>query len=269
MEKRKIIDMHAHIYPEKIAARAIDTISRFYDLEMHCKEGTVGKLKSLAVDAGAVRVVISSVATTPRQVVTINNFIASEAAKDSMFIPFATLHPDMTKLEIREELGRIIGLGFRGIKLHPDFQEFEISGGAAYRIFEEIDPEFPIQLHTGDKRKTFSHPVQMIKAAKDFKHLRFIAAHFGGWSEWEYAEGYIDVNNVWFDTSSAMEFLDPGRAREIINILGEDRFFFGTDYPMWDYDGEFLRLKRLSLSESTVNKILFENAVKFMKLTDI
>ena len=38
----KIIDFHAHIYPEKIASKAVESIGQFYNIEMDC-EGTVKK----------------------------------------------------------------------------------------------------------------------------------------------------------------------------------------------------------------------------------
>jgi len=258
--------MHAHIYPDKIAAKAVNAIKEFYDLPMANKEGTVANLKSLAEEAGVVKVVVHSVATLARQVESINTFVAREAAKDKLFLPFATLHPDMTKQNIKNELNRLKEMGIKGIKLHPDFQEFSIDGDAAGKILDCLDGSLPIQMHTGDKRKNFSSPLKMMQAAKRYPHLRFIAAHFGGWSEWEYAEGYEETPNVFFDTSSTLEFLDKDRAKEIIDYLGADRFMFGTDYPMWDYKGELNRIKALGLPSQTLEKILYTNAVKFMNL---
>ena len=46
----EIIDAHAHIYPEKIAAKATDTIGVFYDIKMKMPAGTARKcLVSTAV----------------------------------------------------------------------------------------------------------------------------------------------------------------------------------------------------------------------------
>lgn len=266
MKNRRIIDAHSHIYPEKIAAKAVESINHFYDLDMACKEGTAAKLKEIAKEAGVVKVVISSVATTPKQVQSINNFILSEAAADSLFVPFATLHPDMTGREASDEYQRMKSQGIKGIKMHPDFQTFAIDGESAYKIFSELDGELPILLHTGDRRKIYSHPAQMVKAARDFPHLTFIAAHMGGWSEWEDAHLYQKTENVYFDTSSALAFMPPEMAVGIIDMLGEDRFLFGIDYPMWNYIGELERIEKLNLSERALDKIFFENANAVLEL---
>ena len=39
-KEMEIIDAHAHIYPEKIAAKATDTIGIFYDIKMEMPAGT-------------------------------------------------------------------------------------------------------------------------------------------------------------------------------------------------------------------------------------
>lgn len=266
MENIRIIDMHAHIYPPKISQKAVDAISNFYNLGMAGTEGTAEELKGLAIKANAVKIVIHSVATSCRQVTSINNFVAKEGKNDSIFMPFATLHPDMTKEELRAEISRFHTLDMKGVKLHPDFQEFAIDSDRAYKIFEELDGSIPIQLHTGDKRKTFSHPSQMVKAANDFPHIRFIAAHLGGYTEWEDAKLYENANNVYFDSSSSLAFLSSQKANNLISLLGVDRIMFGTDFPMWNYEGELELLYKLNLSKENLQKILFHNANKFMNL---
>jgi predicted TIM-barrel fold metal-dependent hydrolase len=263
----KYIDIHAHIYPDPIAAKAVKAIENFYDIiQTNYQDGTAAGLVRICQRAGVVKAVVHSVATSPRQVESINNFIAEAAASNPMFIPFATLHPDMSAEAVRAECGRIKGLGMRGIKLHPDFQRFDADGKEAVKLFSNIDEDLPVMIHSGDKRYTFSTPKRIISIAKRFPQLRFIAAHFGGYSEWEYAEGYIETPNVYFDTSSSLAFLEPQRAAEIINCLGVERFMFGTDYPMWSADDEIIRVKKLGLSEEDEDKIFYHNAAGFFGL---
>ena len=69
---------------------------------------------------GVKKYLVCSVATLPRQVRDINNFIARECAEHPEFFGFGTLHPLMDGLE--DEINRIIEMGLHGIKLHPDFQ---------------------------------------------------------------------------------------------------------------------------------------------------
>ena len=267
---KKIIDAHAHIYPQKIAEAAVRTVKRFYDnierdynVTFRSKTGELGELLQLAEEANVVKIVVSSVATNKSQVVSINNFLAASAESESRLIPFATLSPDMSSEELRLELARIKTLKLKGVKLHPDFQQFALDGGQAFKIFEELDGSLPVLMHTGDSRFNFSSPKQMVKAALKFNHITFICAHLGGWSEWNDLDGYLKTPNTFFDTSSAFMFLKPETSLKIIHALGVERCMFGTDYPMWNYSFESENIKKIGLTDEELDKILFENANKF------
>ena len=75
----KIIDTHCHVYPDKIAVRASSAIGTFYN-EPICCDGMISTLLRESKTAGISRHVLSSVATTPHQVDSINRFIAGAAA---------------------------------------------------------------------------------------------------------------------------------------------------------------------------------------------
>lgn len=60
-----IIDAHAHIFPDKIASRAADGISSFYDIPVRF-DGSVGQLLEINRKAGVDRAIVQSVATVPR-----------------------------------------------------------------------------------------------------------------------------------------------------------------------------------------------------------
>ena len=89
-----IIDMHAHIFPDKIAEKATRGIESFYDIEMD----TVGNVTNLLTEgerAGIDRFVVHSVATTAAQVESINRFIVSTVEQyPDKLLGFATMHPD-------------------------------------------------------------------------------------------------------------------------------------------------------------------------------
>ena len=72
-----IIDAHAHIFPDKIASRAADGISSFYDIPVRF-DGSVGQLLEINRKAGIDRAIVQSVATVPEQVHNINNFISGK-----------------------------------------------------------------------------------------------------------------------------------------------------------------------------------------------
>ena len=62
-----VIDAHAHIYPDKIASRAVDAVGDFYLIDMF-GEGTVEHLLSAQQHAPITHFIVHSVATTPGSV---------------------------------------------------------------------------------------------------------------------------------------------------------------------------------------------------------
>lgn len=259
-----IIDAHAHIFPEKIAAKAAAGIGQFYDLLMDC-DGTLPTLLRLCDEAGVDRCIVQSVATIPAQVRSINDFIAeSVAAHPDRLVGFGALHPDYEDIE--GETRRIVDLGLKGIKLHPDFQHFPIDGECAFPIYEAAQRAgLPVLIHAGDHRYDFSGPKRLFRAVKMFPEVTFIGAHFAGWSEWDEAERlYENFPNLYVDLSSSLYDMTPERAAELIRLFGADRVMFGTDYPMWTASEELERFRAIPLTNEERELILYKNALRLL-----
>jgi predicted TIM-barrel fold metal-dependent hydrolase len=265
----RIFDSHTHVFPDKIADKATAGIGGFYDMPTRCG-GTVADLTSRMKESNICGGLICSVATDLAQVSSINDFIGRSVSESDLFVGFASLHPQMTESETDNEIKRAVSMGLRGIKLHPDFQRFEADGKTAFRIYEVIDSRLPVLIHAGDKRFDFSSPGRIANALKRFPDLVVIAAHFGGWSEWEDAilslAGREFSERLFVDTSSSLYALSQEKALEYISAFGDDRVLFGTDYPMWDLKEELERFDKLNLSDSAREKILYSNAEKLLKL---
>lgn len=262
----EIIDAHAHIYPQKIAEKATIAIGNFYDIAMDMPAGTAEQLIEEGSKAGVTRYVVHSVATTAHQVRSINEFIKKEIDEHQEFIGFMTLHQDLTEDEVKEEVEWCIKNGFKGVKLHPDFQKFYIDGDNAQKFYQIIGDRLPILFHTGDDRYDYSKPERLVKMAKKYPEVRFIGAHFGGYRCWEDAHLYKDLKNVYFDTCSSLAFITPEKAKEIIDMLGVERFFFATDFPMWDATKELARFMAINLNETQRKMILSDNLKNFLKI---
>lgn len=262
----EIIDAHAHIYPEKIAAKATDTIGAFYDIKMEMPAGTAERLLDDGKRNGISRYVVHSVATTAHQVRSINEFIKREVETHPEFIGFITLHQDLSEEEMTAEVEWAVSNNMRGIKLHPDFQKFNIDDEVAEKFYRAAGEKLPLLLHIGDDRYDFSKPYRLVKMAKKYPHVRFIAAHFGGYRCWEDASLYRGLENVYFDTCSSLPFIGAKKAKEIIDMLGVEKFLFGTDFPMWDAETELERFHQISLTEEEKEKILSGNIKRLLKL---
>ena len=262
----EIIDAHAHIYPEKIAAKATDTIGVFYDIKMEMPAGTAEQLIKDGGKAGITRYVVHSVATTAHQVRSINEFIRRECEAHPEFIGFITLHQDLSEEEILAEIDFALENNLKGIKLHPDFQKFNIDDESAERFYRTAEGKLPILLHMGDDRYEYSKPARLAKMAKKYPKVNFIAAHFGGYRCWAEAPIYKGLDNVYFDTCSSLPFISAEKARELIDMFGADKFFFGTDFPMWDATGELERFNQIPLTDSEREMILSGNIKKLLNL---
>ena len=262
----EIIDAHAHIYPEKIAAKATDTIGIFYDIKMEMPSGTSDNLIEEGRRAGISRYVVHSVATTAHQVRSINEFIKRECEAHPEFIGYITLHQDLTEDEVKAEVALAIENGMKGVKLHPDFQKFNIDDECAEKFYRAVGDKLPILFHVGDDRYDFSAPSRLVKMAKKYPEVNFIAAHFGGYRCWDEAEIYVGLNNVYFDTCSSLPFISTEKAKELIDLLGADRFFFSTDFPMWDATAELERFNKIPLTSREREMIFSENIKKLLKI---
>lgn len=262
-----IIDAHAHIFPEKIAEKAAAGISGFYDNMPVAYNGMLKTLLAEGEAAGVSRFVVQSVATVPEQVPSINNFIAaSVSAYPDKLIGFGALHPDYP--DIAGETERIISLGLKGIKLHSDFQRFNIDDERAFPIYEAAEGRLPILFHVGDPRYDYSSPKRLMNVVKRFPKLTVIGAHLCGWTKWDEAEELFAHSGVYADCSSSLYALSPERAAQIIRSIGTKRVMWGTDYPMWRADEELRRFDALPLNGEEREDILYRNVLRLIGETE-
>ncbi len=259
-----IIDFHAHIYPEKIADKATAAVGTFYGDAPMAWHGRAQELIQSGSKIGVEKYIVHSVATKPEQVESINSFIISACQKFPQFVGFATMHQDYQNFAA--ELDRVYAAGLRGLKLHPDFQRFECD-------MEKMDPVYdkcaalniPVLFHAGDERYDFSGPKRIRHVLEKHPDLIVIAAHFGGYTEWDNAMEYLVGQNVYFDTSSTLWKLPLEKANKMIKAHGYKKFLFGSDFPMWDHQDELSRFNQLDLTTQERQAILYDNAAELLK----
>ena len=252
----KVIDVHTHIWPDKLAQRAVDHVGNYYSYEMHGK-GTISDLKISAEKAGVEKFVIHSSALKASQVEDVNTATASHLSE--MVAGFGTLHPDYKDFE--KEIRRIRELGLRGIKLHPDFQFFNIDDRRMYPAYEIIrDEKLPVLFHMGDVKYDYSSAVRLLKIMADFPGIIVIGAHLGGHLKWDEAEELLVGKDLYMDCSSTSRKLSPEIARRIIRNHGAEKILFGTDYPIERHDEGIENFLKLGLTDSENEKILYDNA---------
>ena len=282
----RIIDVHAHTFPEKIAARAISTLQA----KSHTAAFTDGTVESLSLSMHEAEIacsVIQPVATSPKQVVHVNDssIAINERFSESGIMSFGCMHPDFEGYA--DELARLSRSGIKGIKLHPVYQGVNIDDERYVNILRKagelglivlIHSGWDIGFPAGEQ----ALPERMAKALHESGEVRVILAHMGGWMAWREAEEVFAGENVYIDTAFSLgEFVSNGdgyySSREeclmlrdeefmrIIHAFGADRVLFGTDSP-WASQAETLRVVSTLLNEDEKAQILSANAQRLLNL---
>jgi len=259
-----VIDFHSHIYPEKIAEKAVLSVGQFY-CGLHVRgKGTAADLLERGRRGGVDRFVVFSAAISPNQVQGINNFLAKSAEDNPEFYAFGTLHPGMEAPEA--EISRIVKAGLRGIKIHPEMQGLNIDDEKMMNIYAALEGRLPVIFHCGDFRFDNSHPRRLVRVLDTFPKLTVIAAHFGGWVLFDLALEYLRDKSCFLDISSSLPLLGLERGAELISVYGAERILFASDYPMRD-PGECLdEFRMLRLSEAERELILCKNALRILNI---
>lgn len=256
-----VIDAHTHIYPEKIAAKAVAAVGDFYGVGMQ-PGGTPEALLATMRECPITHAIVHSVATTAKSVTSINDFLAAQAAAHSEFIGFGTMHPDFEDKEA--EVERAIALGLHGFKLHPDTQEVDADDPRLMEFYEIIEGRLPVVIHTGDYRHDFSHPRRIARVLDSFPELVVDAAHFGGWSIYDIGYDYLGgYERLFVDSSSSQPIMGDRHTAEIIRMWGCDRVMFGSDQPMWSPVSEYEAFRALDFTDAEFEKMLWRNAERF------
>ena len=109
----------------------------------------------------------------------------------------------------RDEYDRCVGdLGCKGIKLGPNYQDFDPTGPEAFKMFSRLESDgIPIIFHQGtspmsDAPLTYAHPLTTDKVAMAFPELKIVLAHLA--HPWQ-ADCITVVRkhpNVWADVSA-------------------------------------------------------------------
>ena len=262
-----VVDVHTHIYPDKIAQKATESVGVFYDIPMEAELGTVSRLIELREGSPITHNVVCSVAVKPATVTSINDFIARSCAEDASLLGLAAMHQDFEDPEA--ELERAAGMGLLGMKLHPDTQRVDMDDDRFMRVYEICERlGLAVLVHCGDYRYDYSHPSRMKRILHEFPQLRVCAAHFGGWSVQDLALEYLEEESCFLDMSSSMKYLGLRRTRELCEIYGEDRMMFGSDFPMWNPASELRIFRSLGFTEAAYEKMCWRNAERWLA-TDI
>ncbi len=264
-----LIDFHTHAFPDKIAERAIDTLSFASGGLMPQTKGTVDSLKEEMKKDGVDISVVLGIATNPKQQTNVNNF-AAEMNKDDSIIAFGSLHPDAP--DALCELERIKDMGLKGVKFHPEYQSFFVDDEKMKPIYKKVSELglvtiFHAGLDYGYNEPYHCMPENLERALKWFD-APVVAAHWGGAGCAKKVIKHLAGKDVWFDLSFGYGNMPKSFAQEIVDKHTPDRMLFGSDMPWHRPSWEKRLIETLDISENDKEKIYYKNAMKLLGLDE-
>lgn len=268
-----LIDFHVHVFPDKIAARALDAlvknIERAYELDQKpYYDGTRdGLIKSMAENNIDLSVAMP-IATSVNQSESINRF-AETITDGRKIISFAGIHPHQQ--DTYGALREIKRRGFKGIKLHPDYQGTFVDDDEFIQLVRKAgELGLYTTIHAG-KDVGYLPPnhgsTERLRVLLDKVDCsRVILAHMGGFWQWDDVERYFVGRDVYLDTAVVSRFINAEQYKRIIERHGADKILFGSDMP-WERPKDTLAfLKRANLSDEELELITHKNAERILGL---
>lgn len=261
-----IIDFHTHAFPDALAARAIRTLEEKADIEARL-DGRVSSLVASMDKAGVDKSVLASIATKADQFEPILEW--SESIASDRIVPFPSVHPADPDAPAKVRI--IAGRGFKGVKLHPYYQEFRVDEERIHPIYEALtETGLCLLLHTGFdvafERIRIADPVRVRRVVETFPELKLVTSHMGAWGDWERAREHLFGKPVYVDVSYAIQFMEKERARGLLQAHSPDYLLFGTDSP-WDDQAEAVAsLRSLEFGPDWKDRVFFRNAAGLLGL---
>ncbi len=268
-----VIDFHTHIFPDKIAERAITKLETNANIKAFLN-GTKARLYESMLEEGVDISVLLPVVTDPKQTESINRFaleITEEYAdeKTGRFISFGGVHPKSPTL--KEDLKWIKEHGLLGIKLHPDYQDTYFNDrdyeravdyaselGLITVVHAGVDLAFPEDVHCT--------PQMAAKVIETVRPEKLVLAHTGGYLMWDEVEEWIVGKDVYMDISYSLHRISREQFVRIVRNHGVERMLFGTDSPWGGQSQVQELLEKMPLTPEEKESILWKNGAKLLRL---
>lgn len=271
---KPIIDFHIHpIYYEYYRESTLNWIKelqspRSWD-EFYANNSDPGYFVEYLKRCGVDYAVILADRTPLVNGMCSNEYVLKFCADHEMLIPFASINPYMTA-NMAEELKRLVGKGFRGIKFYPTYQYFYVNDPILYPLYacaQEL--QIPVMFHTGTSvfkgaRLKYGDPIYLDDVAVDFPEMKIVMVHSGRGIWYERAFFLCRLHQ---NINMEVAGLPPQKLLDYFPELEKvaDQVIFGSDWPgVRHIDANIEAIKDLNLTEEAKVKILGKNAAKLL-----
>jgi len=195
-----------------------------------------------------------------------------------VLIPFGTVDPNLGRAAV-SRVERLVAMGARGFKFHPNAQAFYPNEREFYPLYEAIESAgVPALFHTGHTgvganqhggggiRLKYSNPMYLDDVAVDFPSLTIIAAHPSfPWQD-EAISVALHKPNVYIDLSGWSPKYFSDNLVRYANSLLRSKVLFGSDYPMITPDKWMADFEKVGFKDEVRPLIFKENAMRVLGL---
>lgn len=264
------IDFHTHFFPDEIAEKTIRHLENLGNIKGY-GNGDLLSLRQYMKEDGITLSVNVPAATKPQQVVGINRrMVEFNKAGNKDIICFGAMHPYFNTIgSFEDEIQFLSDNGIKGIKMHPEYQQFYPDDGRVKKVYKTCAKLGMIILfHAGadcafDENDVKGTPQRFAGVADTYPQLKMVLAHMGGYHLWDDVYRYLVGKNVYFDTAFCDEMEDTAFTN-IIKDHGEDKIVLGSDFP-WERPAKMITKIERCFSESEIKeKIYHLNAEKLL-----
>ncbi|ERP39248.1 amidohydrolase family protein [Chitinivibrio alkaliphilus] len=259
------IDVHGHVFPDFLAEKAVQHVHDMSEgMPPPALRGTRDALLESMHRGGIDHVVTLPVATKISQVSSIN---ASLPEATEEITPFGAIHPESP--DYRREISQLEKRGIRGVKIHPEFQNFYIDAPSLDEFFSYLAKSSLIVLtHAGHDPGPFSGehatPERIKARLTRTPGLTLIAAHMGGFLQWDRVEEYLVGEDLYLDTAAVAGYMSQTQFERICRTHGTERILFGSDSPWFSQSRARGFVESCSFSRCEQEDIFFRSAQKLL-----
>ncbi|OQB69287.1 MAG: Amidohydrolase [Spirochaetes bacterium ADurb.Bin133] len=261
----KIIDFHTHAFPDFLAEKAVTKLAEHSGEYKPFHMGSIKELLASMDGAGVDKSLVANIATKPEQIASILKW--SGEIRSDRILPLASFYPNNPNWQ--SDVEAIKKSGFRGIKLHPLYQNFFIDDENLFDIYDRLQTEeIFILFHAGYDiafgKQDNAAPFRIAKILKEFPRLTIIASHMGSWKDWDNVLALLSGKNLYFDTSFIHE-IEPALRDKILSKHNDEFFLFGSDSPWLSQKQQIDFIDGLNISSDYKEKIFYKNGENFLR----
>ncbi len=165
--------------------------------------------------------------------------------------------------------------GFVGAHYYPHWFDIAPDAALMYPYYAKCcELDIPIMMQMGncliyqqDRRlPTVARPIMLDRVAIDFPNLKLIGIHLGyPWTEEMIAMAWKHPNVYLAGDAYAPKHW-PESVRHYANTFGQDKFLFGTDWPVIDPERAVREIDEIGFRPESKRKMLRDNALSLFKL---